>query len=131
MAPDHSSCAQNFQNVSRGTSPDPTKVGYARFVSQTTLESMHNLSTAARLQPFTLIRGFSFVTNRVSHKAYPVFIAPLQLQIQTAVTQLDLHRWMAEFHVQCRQFSFPVNQCFSVIRVLQLPNWQRKNPQTR
>ena len=44
-------------------------------------------------QPFLTHTRLSFVTIEVSHKDYPVFVAPLQLQIQKTVAELP--RWMA------------------------------------
>ena len=57
---------------------------------------MHNLFSVARLhwlQPFLAHTRLSFVTIEVSHKAYPVCVAPLQLQLQRMVAELP--RWMA------------------------------------
>ena len=72
------------------------KVGLTEAVSS--LENgpdnnVHNLSSAARL--IALLSSYMALAcnQQVSHKAYSVFVAPLQLQIQRAVAELP--RWMA------------------------------------
>ena len=57
-----------------------------RFVSHITY--MYSLFSVAHLQPFLAHTKLSFVTIKVSHKAYPVLLAPLQLQIQRALAEL-------------------------------------------
>ena len=60
-----------------------------RFVSQTTIIFL----VCPPISLLSSYKALSFVTIEVSHNAYPVFAAPLQLQIQRAVA--ELLRWMA------------------------------------
>ena len=76
--------------------------------------------------PSQLMHKLSFITIKVSHKAYPVLLAPLQLQIQRALAELS--HYMA---VPCGMSGIFISSQsklfhYSTIPLFHIPHLQRR-----